>query len=67
MNRRYPMKKFRIMNTIGGVDFGVYEGETSDEALDALARDAGYKSHADAMETIEGYDKGLVVKEVESD
>lgn len=31
-----------------GVKLGTYLGATAEEALDALARDAGYTSHADA-------------------
>ncbi len=30
-------------------DMGVFEGETSSEALDAYARDAGYKEGFEAM------------------
>jgi hypothetical protein len=37
-----------------GVDLGIYEGDTPDEALDAMARDAGYASQADAPSPFSG-------------
>lgn len=41
------MNSYRIESE-AGVDMGIYQGETEQEALDAMARDAGYKSVADA-------------------
>jgi len=38
---------YRIVSS-AGVELGTYEGETEREALDAMARDAGYASQADA-------------------
>lgn len=35
-----------------GVILGEYEGETAEVALDAVARDAGYRSHADSCEVL---------------
>lgn len=39
--------RYQIENTLSGVVFGVYEGDTEAEALDALARDAGYRDNAE--------------------
>ena len=39
-------KSFRIVNANTGVDFGVYPAADEASALDALALDAGYRSHA---------------------
>lgn len=44
------MAKFQITNPVTGINLGTYEGATKTEALDAYARDAGYKSFADACE-----------------
>lgn len=40
------MKRFEITNTNSGIVLGAYEGETAEQALDAMARDAGYPSYA---------------------
>jgi len=45
------VKRWRITNTTSGADLGTFPGETEQEALDAMSRDAGYKDHADACET----------------
>jgi len=37
---------FRIYNTISGIALGDYDGATEAEALDAMARDAGYADYA---------------------
>ncbi len=39
-----------------GVDLGTFAGATAAEALDALARDAGYASRADVTEQIGAFD-----------
>lgn len=42
-------KTFRIISS-AGMEMGVFEGETREEALEAMARDAGYASLAEATE-----------------
>jgi len=42
------MTRYLIENPISGTVFGVYEGNTAADALDAMARDAGYADHAEA-------------------
>lgn len=41
------MKKFMIENSMTRTNFGIYEVETYMDALDAYARDAGYKDYND--------------------
>jgi len=59
------MKKFQISNTTSGADLGTYEAATREEALDAMARDAGYKSFAASCEVTGEDGSDLVVREVE--
>jgi hypothetical protein len=55
------MTQFKIVNRIGGTDLGTYEADTKEEALDAMARDAGYadysaipvEAHSGGVEVIE--------------
>lgn len=42
------MKRWRVVSR-DGVIMGIYPGITSWDALDAMARDAGYRSQADAI------------------
>lgn len=57
--------KWKITQTATGVDMGVYEGETEQDALDTMARDAGYRDHADACSIYEdGSDGGASTLEV---
>ena len=58
------MSKYEITNTISGVILGVYEGATEAEALDAMARDAGYRDYADCCEVAPARDGEIVVREV---
>jgi len=48
------MKKWQITSTTSEQDLGIYEGETPEDALDAMAQDAGYRDHADACERVGG-------------
>ncbi|MFH1268920.1 MAG: hypothetical protein ABIK89_24605 [Planctomycetota bacterium] len=57
--------QYRIENAASGVDLGIYEGDTEAEALDALARDAGYSDHAEACARI-GDEDNLAVYLVDS-
>jgi hypothetical protein len=58
------MKSFAISNTISGADLGTYTGETADDALDAMARDAGYASYAACQEATGEQRTDLLVREV---
>jgi len=54
---------YTISNAVSGAVFGVYEGTSKDDALDSLARDAGYDDYFDACES--GFDgDDLIVTEV---
>lgn len=48
------MSRYQITSS-EGVDMGIYEGATPAEALDAMARDAGYRDEAgmSASEAVE--------------
>lgn len=43
-------KRYQIENTKSGLILGTYEAETEAEALDAMARDAGYADYQAACE-----------------
>jgi len=56
---------YTISNAISGMVLGVYEGASKDDALDTLARDAGYEDYFDACES--GFDgDDLIATEIES-
>ena len=62
------MLKFTISNPATGVTLGTYEAATKRDALDAMARDAGYKSFADACEvTGDDPDRDADLKIVEAE
>jgi hypothetical protein len=53
--------RYRITNATSGLCLGVYAGDSPAEALDAMARDAGYSDHAHATRSAGPAD--LVVEE----
>lgn len=58
------MTTYTITNTKSGATIGIYEGATEAEALDAMARDAGYESYADQLATIESDGSDIGVTEL---
>ena len=56
---------YTISNRTSGVVLGVYQGTSKDDAIDSLARDAGYADFFDACESGEDGDD-LIVTEIES-
>lgn len=44
------MNSYQIINTISGLDLGIYEADDEDGALDQMARDAGYEDFEAACE-----------------
>lgn len=46
------MTSYEISGRATGHILGTYEGETVEEALDAMARDAGYRSYAAMADTL---------------
>ena len=58
------MKKFRIRNSITGVELGVYEGDTNAEALDKMARAGHFVDFAALCEAVPGASGGVIVDEV---
>jgi hypothetical protein len=55
------MTKYLIENKVSGATLGEYEGENEAEALEACARDAGYKSFADQNSVIGSDGSDIVV------
>ena len=45
------MNTYQIRTNDLDMDFGTYQGETPEAALDAMARDVGYTSYAEACAT----------------
>lgn len=56
------MSNYEITNARIGVALGVYEGATEAEALDAMARDAGYADYAECCEVVPARDGEIVVR-----
>lgn len=46
------MATFSITNRSSGLCIGDYQGRNADDAIDAMARDAGYDSQAHAAATL---------------
>ena len=57
------MTRYRISNRNSGIVLGIYAGETVAAALDAMARDAGYRDYAAALDVAPG--DGLTLEEVQ--
>ena len=55
-------RRYRISNTSSGLYLGTYSGASREEALDALARDAGYRDQAHAAEVVGGMTDDLLVE-----
>jgi hypothetical protein len=49
------MTKYQITSS-AGQDMGVYEADSEQGALDAMARDAGYRDQAEAAEVAGAFD-----------
>lgn len=61
------MSYYKITNTKSGLFMGVYEADDVEEALDAMARDAGYvvlRDHAAACEVASVDEDELLVEEI---
>ena len=56
---------YTISNAVSGHCLGIFDGTSKDDALDALARDAGYADYAEACEAAPD-DGELIVTEIES-
>jgi hypothetical protein len=54
-NGETTMTTYQIISS-AGVDMGTYKGATEAEALDAMARDAGYRDSAEAAEVAGPFD-----------
>jgi hypothetical protein len=59
------MATYRIVNTMSGQDLGTYEASSKADALEQLAKFAGYQTFAEACETTSDDGRDLEVTEVE--
>src|SRR5690606_14698768 len=58
------MTRYQIHNRTSGHILGVWEAESPDTALDAMAREAGYRDYADCQEQVPADDGEIVVTEI---
>lgn len=61
------MTQYRITNTISGQDIGTYEASDEQGALNAMAREGGYRDHAHCCEIAAVRTGELQVAETEKD
>jgi len=57
------MTHYQIVSRVSSESLGVYEGEDKAGALDAMARDAGYRDYAHCREETGGDEEELIVTE----
>lgn len=57
--------KYKITNTVSGIELGTYEGRTPEEALDAMAVLSGYRDYSHACEIAASASGEIVVEEVD--
>lgn len=58
-------RMFRISNKVSGAELGIYVAETADEALEAMAREAGYESYQDVCQVTGTDETQLIISEVD--
>jgi len=56
------MTHYEVQHTRSGLIFGVYEAESAEAAIEAMYKDAGYDSKAQAEEVM-GRESGMVATE----
>lgn len=62
--RTMKARSYQVENTVSGMILGVWEAASEAEALDAMARSAGYLDYADARRVSPEADGDLLVTEV---
>jgi hypothetical protein len=59
------MKTYNITNAVSGLGLGLYGGATEAEALDAMARVAGYRDYEHCCDVVPDGSDELIVEEVD--